>query len=554
MKNILCILLLTGALAAQAQMPANDLLRHIPADADQVVDVNLGLITSKIDLPALMNIVSSKAKNNKSIAKIPQFLNSGLDLHQSLIIAGINTNKPDSIKYQVFVFNLTDSGKFAAALRNLAKDGTEPVHILHPSGKQRVAVRGHDAFAWTDKLAVLVMGTPAKQAASTQQPVSVLQAKVARRCAMTLAGYANTKFITDEHFATTFSNGGDVHIWSLHGQWAAMMNKAMSKMPSDKMGQLGALSQLMNSGKAQGQSIATLRFDNGSIKYTTLKFMQPNELAAAKLIMGQGLNPEVAGLVPPRQVLGVATIHWDMQALLDTLKKSPMFPMMDTMLHSKGISAIDVFNTFKGDFMLLACSPDKTIPDTSTEKKKMPTPTLYLVASINSKAAFDKIIPVLKLRDVSTLTTEPVITDSTGHNKNPFQYYSVQNGFVVLGKFSQAREFFTKGSNTDPAGKLLPDQANANVVNLGIDIHALLTNVFASMINPGGSQDGGNQKLMETLGQFQTLQIAAGAIRGDAMESKVELRLADQNKNSLTNLIDMINTLSGKPAGGAPGQ
>ena len=138
--------------------------------------------------------------------------------------------------------------------------------------------------------------------------------------------------------------------------------------------------------------------------------------------------------------------------------------------------------------------------------------------------------------------------DTAHHKKNPFPYYNVQNDLVVCGKFSQAREFFTKGSNNDPVGKLLFDQtsSNASPVNIGIDIHALITNVL------GG--EGGGEKMTQALGQFQTLQIAAGAIHGDAMESRIELRFADQNKNSLANLIDMFSALAPQPATATPGQ
>lgn len=551
MKNILCILLLTGALAAQAQMPANDLLRHIPADADQVVDVNLGAIVSKIDLLALMNMAKSKTMNNKDVAKMTQLLNSGIDAHQSLIFAGINSNKEDSIKYQVFILHLTDSAKFAATARNMAKENAEPIHYLHPMAKLRVAVRGHDAIAWTDKLAILVMATSPKNTSGTPQPLATLQARAARRCAMALEGFATTKFITDEHFTTTFADGGDIHIWNLHGGWANMMNKIMQKMPADKMGQMGALSQMMHSGKGQGQSIGTLRFDNGSIKYTTLKFMPPNELATMKVLVGQGLNPRLLSLVPPRQILGVAAIHYDMAALEDTIKRNPMYPMIDTMLKSKGVSVMDILHTFKGDFMVLVCSPDKNAPADTTGKKKMPTPTFYLVATINSKTAFEKIAPVIKIKDVSAVTADQAAADTT-NRKHPLPYYSVQNDILVLGKYPQASEFFTHGTNSDQAGKLLPDQPTANLLTMGIDIHAFLTGMLGPMLGSGDQGDG--QKLMQTIGQLQTLQLSVGAIRGDAMESKFELRFADQNKNSLTTLIDMVNTISGKSAGAPPAQ
>jgi hypothetical protein len=548
MKNILCIFLLAGTLAAQAQMPATNLLSHVSADADQVLHVDLGAISSKIDLPGVINLIANQSKKNKSIGVIRQLLSAGLDYHQDLIIAQTNSNQPDSIKYTTVIIHITDSAKFVAFLRDNAKEaGGEPLHFLHPLGKQRVAVHDHDASAWTDKLAVLSFYTlPKTTSTGTPHPLAATQLKTARRCAMALAGFSTTKFVTDPHFTSAFADGGDLHIWNRDGQMAGMMSK-LSKL-SPQMAQIGGLSQMAGKSKKTGESISTLRFENGSISFRTLKYSSPGEIAAITRGLGQGLNSELLAIVPPRQLLGVAAVHVDMAALEDSLRRNPMFPMMDTMMQGKGVSITDIFHALKGDFMFLVCSPDKPMTADTSGKHKKPSPAMYLIVSINDKAAFEKLIPMVKVKNAMTAGADTTITD-TAHKK-PFPHYIIQNDLAVLGKRRQLVEFANRGTTGDPVGKLLPEQnTRTAALNMAIDFHALIEGMAGPMLNPDGSNADG-KKVLDQIEKLQTLQVSVGAIRGDAVETKIELTLADQNKNSLSTILDILNSFAPKPAQG----
>ncbi|HEV2478323.1 MAG TPA: DUF4836 family protein [Puia sp.] len=543
MKNILCLLLLAGTFAARAQTPVNDLLHHIPADADQVIDINLGALSSKIDIPSVVAMIGGHSKD-KSFSIVQHLLTSGVDLHQNMMVIQTNSKNPDSTRYVTFLLHITDSAKFAAFIRANGKEGVgEPLHYLHPPGKQRVAVRGHEMDAWTDKLAVLLVETPSTHATATPQARALTQTKGAHRAAAALAGFANTKFITNEHFATVFSDDGDVHIWSHHNQLASLAGK-LGKM-SPGMAQLGMLSQMAGQNKGKSESIATLRFDNGSIRYSTFKFLSPDQIAATRRALGQGLSPELLAIVPPRQLIGVASAHIDMGVVEDSLKKMPSFGMIDTMAQSKGIHIWDIIHALKGDFMLLVCSPDKPATTDSTGKTKMPAPSMYLLASITSKDAFEKVVPTVKLKDATSAGADTTTTD-TAHSKNPFPYYLLQNDLVVFGKRQRVNEFFTPGNAVDPVGKLLPEaDTRAGALNIVLDFHALADDLLAPTLNtPDASSK--DKAVLDALRNLQTLQISVGTIQGDAMETRVELNFTDKSKNSLTTLMNMVGSLSQK--------
>jgi hypothetical protein len=546
MKNILCIFLLAATFAAQAQMPANDLLKHIPADADQVTDVNLGTITSKMDLQAVLNILGSKAGKDKIVSMIQQLMSSGLDLHQHVIIIKSNSKKADSIQYFTVIAHITDSAKFVAFLRAKNKEaGGEPLHFVHLQSKERVVATDKDAAAWNDHLTVLTMYTVPGSPNGPLVPPATARLRAARRVAAALHGFNDTKFVTDNHFVSAFSDDGDVHIWSRGAIWTTLLDKFTKKMPG--MNQFGDISQFAGKADAAGQSISTLRFDNGRINYRTLKFASTSQLAATKRMLGQGLNSELLALVPPRPLLGVGSLHFDMAALEDTLKRNPAYSTIDSVLQGKGTSVTDIIHALKGDFLFLVCQPDKATAD-STSKTKIPAPAMFLVASISDKAAFEKIASMIKLKSAITAGADTMTTD-TAH-KNPFPYYIVQNDLVVLGKRRQVLEFVNSTAAGDPVGKLLPEQVRANTLDVGIDIHGLVMALLGPMLSPGDSQDPKGKAIMDMVQEFQTLQISIGAVRDDAMETNVELKLADQNKNSLTILTNMISSLAGKAGGG----
>lgn len=547
MKNILCLFLLAGTLAARAQMPANDLLRHIPADADQVIDINLGGLSSKIDIPTVINLVGSKAKS-KSFSVMQHLLTAGIDFHAHVLVTQTNSNQPDSIKYTTFLIPLTDSTKFASFVRTNAKENAgAPIHYLHPLGKRIAVVSPHEVEGWTDKLAVLVIETPPAHPGGTPQTQAALHAKAAHRAAAALLGFTNTKFITNEHFTTAFSDDGDVHIWSHRNQLASLAGKLGKMAPG--MAQLDMLSQMTGQGKGKSESIATVRFDNGNISYSTLKFMTPAQIAATQRALGQGLSPELLAITPPHQLIGVASAHVDMGAMEDSLKRMPAFGKIDTMAANKGVHIWDIIHSLKGDFMLLVCSPDKPATTDSTGKPKMPSPPMYLVASITGKAAFDKVAATVNLKDATTAGADTATTD-TAHSKNPFPYYFIQNDLAVFGKRQRVNEFFTPGKDVDPVGKLLPESdTRTSAVNIILDFHALADDLLAPTLNtPNASSK--DKAVLDALRNLQTLQISIGAIRGDAMETRLQLNFTDKSKNSLTTLMNMIGALSGKSDSG----
>src|ERR1700679_1549707 len=116
MKNFLCLFLLAGALATQAQT-SNQLFRHVPADADHVYQISLDAIAATRPWPTIAALLKDHnlgSHHPLSGMDIASFMNSGIDFRQDIVVAESNAFASDSPRYFPFITHLTDSGKLAA--------------------------------------------------------------------------------------------------------------------------------------------------------------------------------------------------------------------------------------------------------------------------------------------------------------------------------------------------------------------------------------------------------------------------------------------------------
>jgi hypothetical protein len=542
MKNILCLLLLAGAIATQAQTP-NELFRHIPADADHVYHVRLDAIGAKTPWASIATLLKDRNLGSHhpiTGMDIASFMNSGIDFHQDIVVAESNAFAADSPKYYTFIIHLTDSGKLAAFIRAKAKEGHgEPLHFIHV-GKERIAMHDHDAAAWTDHLAVLLTSTPpAGHSDDTTNAsaahVARYQASSARRCAAALHGYSDTYFLTNPTFTAAFADDADVHIWNRHTNGFGGMGKMLM---GSKANNLEGLSQLVQKAHTDA-TIGTLRFLPGKIVYRNQRLITPTEKIALQHFAGQGLSPELAAAVPPGELMGLMTVHFDMTAWADSMGKTPVAGMFTAPLQKKGLTLQDLPKALKGDFMILAYTPDKNASGAR------PMPSVYLVTTVNDKATFIQVAKAVKFADAAA-PDDTTATD-TSHHKMQI-YYGLQSDLAVLtSSREQAGAFFNHPAATaNPTARLLTPQAYTNSFTLGIDMQAV-GDFLTPLLTKGDTLSAKNKGLLEAVHQMDILQLSTGAIHDDVVETNVELRMTDANKNALSSFADILSSLSKSP-------
>lgn len=511
------------------------LLDHVPSDADQVVQINLASLGSKVDWMAMMKLAQGhKFGNNQPMnpADLSAFLNSGVDLHNGVVIA---ISREDTVKYTTILVHLTDSGKFAEMLRSHIKD----LHPLHLEGsREHIVAKKGNVCGWNDHLAVFVVTKEPK----TETPSSARQyGPQGRRCLAALRGNTTRPFTTDQLVRSSFADDADIHFWNRRGASLGDLSKLMGSNPA--AAQLGGLAQMM--GKAhQDPTISSLRFEQGKIVFKTLKLITPAERSYQQRLAGQGLSSEIEAAAPAGPLMAAVAIHYDMDVWGDTMRKIPAVAMVESKLKEKGLSLDDFIHALKGDFLALVYAPEKAMTDTGVNKK----PVFYVLATIKDKAAFGKVATALKLSSADAAAADPS-ADTVRHGAS-MPSYSMKNDLVVMGgDRRQVNAFFSQpASGSNPATTLLADRANNNVFTLAVDMHTVV-GFIKTLRMKNDSIKVKDQKMFDALGKLDRLTISSGALHDNGMESYMELRMTDQDKNSLASLIDIIATVSKKPDG-----
>lgn len=538
----LLLAILSGiTLFTQAQSPAeNPLTRHIPADAEKVYHINYNLLSGKMDWKTLGPVMFKKEEDRKYIGYLTNPEQLGIDTRPGIIVAQSNILNPDSPRYTTLLFALADSAKFIKFLKNdhRPSDGKQVFH----AGTPRTATQGKAAFAWDDKLiAITFIKAPLKQLLSQPtprsqpgQPAPELRYLPAatRRSVAALKGLAAGAIAADPEFRAAMADNADAHIYTRFGSGFGMMADMM-RMTHAPIGN-GLISAMDQMRRSHLHSLATIRFDDGQAAMRTRIYY--DSLTGLDL----GLRPLNTGLIerlPQGPMLGLFAFHIDPQAYLNLIQHfvgTNGVKTIDSMLTKKGLTVKDFLTAFKGDVLVAAIDNGQPIPATDSTPARPGKPTFYIVVTIADKAAFEKCNAQLHLfRD--SASTAP--TTDSAKPKKPLAH-TLRDDILVLGPDRQATDdFFNKPGRG--ISRLESDEVRSSSFALAIDVKAI-AGYLAPML-AGDSPK--NQQMKTLLGLFDQISFTGGRPQGNAMESLFEIKMTDQQTNSLTILSQILSQM-----------
>jgi hypothetical protein len=538
MKNtfrLLAALLPIITFSGASAQTVNPLFNHIPAKADQVIHIDLKTIGPKIDWSTMASLLNGRnIGKNKLPFDIMSLMNSGCDFRGDLVIVRTNVNYEDSVKYTTVVVHVTDSAKFVSFLRSTFHE----INFQHLPGHERVAVDDkHTAYAWSDKIAIIQI---AKRPVNDDRNLPSDQ-YLARKAVSALHGSVGGYFTTDARFLNTFSNDGDMHIWNLHAGNMGALTKMVQGMPN--AAPMNGLAQLAAK-TTTGSAFGTLRFEPGKITYHSIRVLSPNELTNLQHLAGQGLDNHLVGAAPPGKPIGLAGMHYNIAAIVDSLAKNIPADSLKSMLAKKGFDLQDFRRALKGDILFLAYAPEKN-PDGTTSKK----PGFYLMLSVDDPSAFTRVANGLKLGDANTFASSQAV-DSTHHGM--LSWYAVHDGVAYLGGNPLAISAIPEpaSGSGSPVSHLLLRRSRPDIFYLGIDMHTT-ADVLTIVLTKADTIAANNKALLDALRQMDVLLVSSGGTKDGAMESDLELRMTDKDKNGLSSLIDIVGKLSPKKSGNA---
>jgi len=521
---LLLAFLCSTSLLTQAQTASdNPLIRHIPADADRIFHINYLAISSKLDWQAIAAVMPPSEDNKQMIAFFNDPAFAGIDTHPGVIIAETNVLGLDSPRYTTILLGLTDSAKALLLMK-----GRKKTNFTILPGKNRIARDGDKTvYCWNDKVMVSVIVKAPKNTTPSEATSHRYYLAALRKCQAALKGSDSNPFITNPAFSKGFNDDGDVHIWSQYGSGFGMMADAMrmSKAPVDN-NMLKVAEQVKHS---RSHTLSELRFDKGAIRFTSHVFY---DSTFNFNFPGRPLNTELIERLPKGNLLGLATAHFDLKALLDlaqTQSKGKYIHTLDSMLEKKQLTTKDIVAAFKGDLVLAMIDSGKTIPATDTSSVKPGKPDIYLVVTVNDPTAFAKVIAALQKKDTATTKKRAGKT--------------LRNNIYVLGSSQQATDDYFDKPGRGPS-PLVSDEFRSAPVAIAIDIKAISTYMAPIFADPNASAK--NKQAQVILSLFDQVLFATAKTHDREMETLFEIKMADSRQNSLTTISQLLKSAGKK--------
>jgi hypothetical protein len=522
MKNVLLLSFLLAAAAAPTlpahSQTANPLFRLIPPDADIVYHLNLPAITAKMSLAAMINTVDlTKIHHAPTRPELDQLL-AIFDTTKDFIIVRSNVFHKDSLGYTTVLAHLIDSGRFVAFLhKNL------PELDYHPSnGAYRVATSAQFAYAWNDKLVVL-LGIRQKKGA-TPDEIRTAPPVFVDRCMAALKGFDHSFFTTDPTFLAAFSDDADAHFWNRSGTGYGGLTTLMDISGARR--QFGDLNQLLGSpGGSHSSAIGSLRLETGKISYHLIRIMSPNDSARTMKFFASPLNPSLLADIPRDKLIGLLALHLDLPSIKEALEAHNRSANIDG----------DITRAFTGDVQLLVYDPPspELLPGRSPK-----SPLIFIVAAIGDKTEFQKVTKGLKLYG-------PADTVSRDSSRLRL-YYKLVNDAAIIGFTPQAIDYYTHAGRTQdparPADRLITEGLRTKSLAMTIDFPNL--RAWLETITPKGGSPGNKDRMVfDLLAQFDGFLFTSGVLHGHLADSWCELKLTDPRQKSLPLMVDLLNRM-----------
>lgn len=545
MKNLLRLLLaLMPAIAfssARAQS-VNPLVNHIPVDAEKVYYINYTVLSGKLDWHALAAVVPKKEESQRIFAMLSSPGEMGIDVRPGLFITQSNILSLDSPRYTSLIFALSDSAKFIKFLKGGNQSEGNKLTI-HP-GRLRTAVQGKTVFVWNDKIVVItsvrapMLPVMIEKGSGSQPSADVNLRKymltATRRSLAALKGSEANPLPSDADFLAAIGDDADVHIYSRMGGGFGMMADIMKITHAPINNEFVAAMEKMK--HAHVHSIGTVRFDNGKMSLRSRLFY--DSLAGLDI----GMRPINTGLIerlPQGNLLGFFALHFDPQSYMKVIERfggAKATHLLDSMLAKKGVTTKDILSAFKGDVIVAAIDNGKTIPATDSTPAKPGKPDIYGVVTIADKAAFEKFDNLVHL----TRDSAAAPTGDTPAKPKFHMAHTLRDDILVLGADKQTTENFFNQGGRGP-GRLESDALRDASFAFAIDVKAIGAWLGPSLAGASSK----NQQVKIVLDLFDQVMFATYPIRGNEVDMLFEIKMADQQQNSLTTISKLISQMGG---------
>jgi hypothetical protein len=330
---------------------------------------------------------------------------------------------------------------------------------------------------------------------------------------------------SDDKFADLLKESGDVHIW---------INS--ENLSGNVLGDMFSVTKLSDLTKGN-VSAMTLSFDNGKIDVKSKSYYNEKLGQLLEKYKMKNIDADALARIPSENLVGVMSWNYPPEGLKEFLKLAGLDGMVNGFLGEAGFSIDEFVKANKGDVLVAVSDLEiKTTEETYQSYEEGGAPTIHIkhdptakvlfAVSINDKAAFDKMIGVVKAK------MGPMANDTSFKIS-----YSLNDKWFAAGNSNeQVNKFLAGGANNKHAAI---SKLAGHPGGMYINLQKILKTMEAATADSTG-------KLMmtESAKMWEDVVATGGEFSNSSMAGHFEINLVDKSTNSLKQLNQYADKLA----------
>jgi hypothetical protein len=501
----------------------------VPNDAAMVFHINAPSLSKKLPWEEIKKTswfqeLYSEADDSLAKKMLDNPENSGINTEADLVFF---MKKIGRGGYMVFEGLLKDAAAFESFNKqvnknvSVTKDGD--YSVIRLDDKKTV-------LAWTPTKFVYVINTPFLGAGnnmnfgsgdnSFSQPSDISSDSLLILGKELFDLPAEKSLYKDDRFASIMKENGDIHVWINNQQTYSNMVGGMLDMLK--------LNILFDK-NATGMTIS---FDDGKISLKSRQFFNEEMMKLFKKYPGKAVSADVVNRIPSQNVMAAFVMNYPPEGMKEFMKLVGVDGMANGYLEKMGYSVDEFIRANKGDLVLSVSDFTMQGPPVA-EPGEEPVPGItrpdvkvLFATSINDKAAFDKLVGVVKAQigDIPEGNGIPKIT----YNLN-------KDWFAISNDQAQVDKFLAGGNNNNPFASRISGHAYGGFM----DLQKIMTAFGSSEIDSTGKA-----ALDASLKMWQDVIMTGDALKGESLDYDINVNLVDKSTNSLKQLNAYFDKLA----------
>lgn len=573
----------------------------IPADANMVIHLNLGSMAKKMPWSSITSrdffqyLAKDIPADNQNFFKNPE--ETGIDFKSGLwiVVKKDPENSASPANYLMMAGYIGNQEKFSQLLHsglggNVSFIDQEEFHY---------AINKEASLAWNNKQFVAMVSIKEKEAGKKKSDKRMPKAEsngIVKQLYSWLNPEPAMSLYADPRFRQLLAQDADFRVWS---DGSVKVDGKSKKLK----GLEGLNAPILTKGNYTATAVS---FENGRILSTTTRWYNKELLPSMKNMYSHPMNTALLQKIPAGSPLMVMNFSMNTKGVDQFLAHTGLGKIFNDLMKESNLSLEEFSEVLEGDVMMVVNLPERgkvedADPDAPpAQENPFADIQIYLAATVKDVDKTNNLVKKIKLQleaekkkkdslralqgewampdsvwDINEsgdtispykvedeeVKTPPVIIDTTEvkvveidsegiqvpppppAKKMDFKPITeIRDSLFVLSFSEKSMKAFW--DNTSNAGmKSFADQYGKHPMILQVDLKTLMS-FLIPLVNSKFPSEG-DQNPTALLEIFDKLTVSGGAFDGDGLKSQTEFSFTDSSQNSLSLLMNILESFGG---------